>query len=92
MTRRDLLKHFGTMTAAAIALPIDLDRLIWVPKPIITVPSMPGISMRFIGNQHVSGYSVMLLAEGGVWRMAEWPSGHTIEWPVPAAVVNTIRG
>jgi len=39
MTRRDLLKRFGTMTAAAIALPIDLDKLIWVPKPIITVPA-----------------------------------------------------
>lgn len=42
MTRRDLLKHFGTMTAAAIALPhLDLDKLIWTPKPIVVVADMP---------------------------------------------------
>lgn len=46
MTRRDLLKRFGTMTAAAIALPhLDLDQLIWTPKPIVVVPSMPTPAM-----------------------------------------------
>lgn len=46
MTRRDLLKRFGTMTAAALALPmVDVDQLVWVPRPIVTVPTMAAVEM-----------------------------------------------
>lgn len=38
-TRRDLLKFL--MSAAVAESMVDWERLIWTPKPIITVPAMP---------------------------------------------------
>lgn len=42
MNRRDFL--FRVLSGAvgmALGAELDLDRLLWVPKPIITVPAMP---------------------------------------------------
>jgi len=42
MGRRDFLARLlGSAAGAAIASTVDLDRLLWVPTPIITVPAMP---------------------------------------------------
>ncbi len=38
MTRRDWLK---LLLAAPIAATVDVEKLLWVPKPIVTVPAMP---------------------------------------------------
>lgn len=38
MHRRDLLK---LLLASAVAEAIDVEKLLWVPKPIITVPALP---------------------------------------------------
>lgn len=38
ITRRDLLR---ILLAAPIAATVDVERLLWVPKPIIVVPAMP---------------------------------------------------
>lgn len=38
MNRRDLLR---LILAAPIAAVVDVERLLWTPKPIITVPAMP---------------------------------------------------
>lgn len=38
LTRRDLLRW---LLAAPIAATVDVEQLLWVPKPIITVPAMP---------------------------------------------------
>lgn len=38
MTRRDLLK---LLLSSAIAESIDVEKLLWTPKPIITVPTLP---------------------------------------------------
>lgn len=38
MTRRDLMR---LMLASALAEAIDVEQLLWVPKPIISVPAMP---------------------------------------------------
>lgn len=38
ITRRDILK---ILLASPIAATVDVEQLLWVPKPIITVPEMP---------------------------------------------------
>lgn len=38
MIRRDWLK---LLLAAPIAATVDVEKLLWVPKPIVTVPAMP---------------------------------------------------
>lgn len=38
VTRRDMLR---ILLAAPIAATVDVERLLWVPKPIIVVPAMP---------------------------------------------------
>lgn len=38
MTRRDLLKFLLT---TAVAEAVDVEKLLWVPKPIVTVPALP---------------------------------------------------
>lgn len=38
MTRRDLLR---LLLAAPIAASLDVEKLLWVPKPIVVVPAMP---------------------------------------------------
>lgn len=38
LTRRDLLR---LLLAAPIAAAVDVEQLLWTPKPIITVPAMP---------------------------------------------------
>lgn len=39
MNRRDFLR---ILLASPIAATVDVEALIWTPKPIITVPAMPG--------------------------------------------------
>ena len=42
MDRRSFLRLLGSgAVGAAIGAELDLERLLWVPKPIITVPAMP---------------------------------------------------
>jgi len=42
MNRRSFLRFLLASAAAeAVAETIDIERLLWVPKPIITVPAMP---------------------------------------------------
>ena len=38
LTRRDLLRHLFALPMAA---QVDLEQLLWVPKPIVTVPAWP---------------------------------------------------
>jgi hypothetical protein len=38
ITRRTLLK---LLLSSALAEAVDVEKLLWVPKPIITVPDMP---------------------------------------------------
>ncbi len=38
LTRRDLLRM---LLASPIAAAVDVEQLLWTPKPIITVPAMP---------------------------------------------------
>lgn len=38
MTRRDLMR---ILLASAIAESVDVERLLWVPKPLVTVPTLP---------------------------------------------------
>lgn len=38
MTRRDLMR---LLLASAIAEVVDVERLLWTPKPIVTVPALP---------------------------------------------------
>ncbi len=38
LTRRDLIK---LLLAAPIAATVDVEQLLWVPKPIVVVPTMP---------------------------------------------------
>lgn len=38
MTRRDLLR---LLLASPVAALVDVEQLLWTPKPIITVPRMP---------------------------------------------------
>lgn len=40
MTRRDLLR---LLLASAAAEAVDFERLLWTPKPIVTVPAMPEV-------------------------------------------------
>lgn len=81
MTRRDLLKHFGTMTAAAIALPmVDVDRLIWTPRPIITVPALTGDVFRY---EFVAS---TLFAEGCTWTVVD-----EVVVPVNYAMANPVE-
>jgi hypothetical protein len=54
MTRRDLLK---LLLASAIAEAVDVEQMLWTPKPIITVPAM----RRRLDPE----YRRWLLAEGG---------------------------
>lgn len=37
-TRRDFLKY---LLATPLAMELDVEKLLWVPKPIITVPELP---------------------------------------------------
>jgi hypothetical protein len=38
LTRRDVLRY---LLMTPMALTLDVEQLLWVPKPIIVVPSMP---------------------------------------------------
>lgn len=40
MRRRDLLKY---LLATPLAATLDLEQLLWVPKPIVVVPALPPI-------------------------------------------------
>ena len=60
LSRRDLLRHLLMLPMAAT---LDVEQLLWVPKPIVTVPALPpawvgGINAAtysFWRNQQVSG-------------------------------------
>jgi hypothetical protein len=42
VNRRDFIARLlGTAAGAALGATLDLDKLLWVPKPIITVPTFP---------------------------------------------------
>ena len=43
-TRRDLLR---LMLASAVAEVVDVEKLLWVPKPIITVPGIVGVDWGY---------------------------------------------
>ncbi len=50
MTRRDLLK---ILLASAVADALDVERLLWVPRPIVTVPAMlDPTKIRFAMRDH----------------------------------------
>lgn len=48
MRRRDFLKIL--LAAPAIAATVDVEQLLWEPKPMVTVPEMPA-PMRFDGHE-----------------------------------------
>jgi hypothetical protein len=41
MDRRSFLRH---LLMLPIAAQLDVERLLWVPKPLVVVPAMPAIS------------------------------------------------
>lgn len=43
MTRRDLLRY---LLATTLAATVDLEHLLWTPKPIITVPALPRLAFH----------------------------------------------
>jgi hypothetical protein len=47
MDRRTFLRH---LLALPIAAQLDVERLLWVPKSIITVPALPRISFDEINE------------------------------------------
>lgn len=50
MNRRDFIARLlGTAAGAALGATLDLDKLLWVPKPIITVPANFKISGQHMG-------------------------------------------
>lgn len=69
MNRRAFLQLLTTgAIGAGLAESIDLERLLWTPKPIITVPAMPkamGMSVRFVRewdallSKHVNRFGVV---------------------------------
>lgn len=61
MTRRDLMK---ILLGTAIAEAVDVERLLWTPKPIITVPAM-GTPVYRVGRDGIR-YMIGKLPEG-VW-------------------------
>lgn len=84
MTRRDLILRFGTMTAAAIALPIDIDQLIWTPKPIITVPALPTVfthTAKGFGYELIVYYDLKGDVQGEWWK-SQPPPGVGGSFPV----------
>jgi hypothetical protein len=48
MTRRDLLRALLAIPAMAA---LDVEQLLWVPKPIIVVPAMPMFGRHIIGEE-----------------------------------------
>lgn len=62
MDRRTLLK---LMLSSALAEAVDFEKLLWVPKPIVTVPAMP----RFIvdGNIFSQRWSTERAAMEWIW-------------------------
>lgn len=43
MNRRDFVRRLvAGLAGTAVATELDLERLLWVPKPMIVVPAMPG--------------------------------------------------
>lgn len=49
MDRRLFLRRLASgLVGATIAPDIDLERLLWVPKPMIVVPAMPAVVHRFV--------------------------------------------
>lgn len=74
MNRRDLLK---LLLAAPIAATLDVEKLLWVPKPIIVVPAMSAIHipvgtlMYYGANGALRWFSTVKEALGnmpaGVW-------------------------
>jgi hypothetical protein len=52
VTRRDLLR---ALLALPIAATLDVEQLLWVPKPIIVVPAMP-VNTRITGETVVRAW------------------------------------
>ena len=63
MNRRDLLKW---MLASPLAATVDVERLLWVPKPIVVVPTMP--TLPPVHTIFMYGSSAFTYSEG----MSHW--------------------
>lgn len=48
-SRRDFLK---LLLAAPIAATVDVEKLLWVPRPMVTVPAMPSILPMTLTDFH----------------------------------------
>ncbi len=57
LSRRDLLK---ILLGSAMAATLDVEKLLWIPKPIITVPEILNFTSQYLDepNQYVIGYQV----------------------------------
>ncbi len=70
--RRTLLK---TLLGLPIALTLDVEQLLWVPKPIVTVPAYPGLitgQILFSGNlQALNPWRLALITDID-WRDEHW--------------------
>lgn len=49
MTRRDLLR---LLLVSAVAEAVDVEKLLWVPKPIVTVPELPYHKVTAVVHRH----------------------------------------
>ncbi len=70
MRRRDLLRLLLSTPALALA-DLDVERLLWVPKPMVVVPAMPALlsereamlrMMTVAGEAHADLMDRMVLA------------------------------
>lgn len=84
MNRRSFLKMLGLGTTALVAgAELDLERLLWVPKPMVTVPDMAGAVAR--GNAFVTPEwlvsEMRRLAEDNYLRASTVYRPYDPEWP-----------
>lgn len=72
MNRRDFLRRVLSGAAGlAIGADLDVERLLWVPKPIITVPAMPvecGVPIEWITTECLRMFKNQMIVAGAFDR------------------------
>lgn len=94
MRRRDFLR---LLLASPIAATLDVERLLWVPSPLVTVPAMPAalVGNRFVTPECVTalGFSLRfvkqynVLADQNLTRI-DWAAGPLVTVPRPRVHVS----
>ena len=86
MNRRDLLTRLLTGAAGlAIGAELDIERLLWVPKPIITVPAMP--SSGVLSTDWITREALRVLEN----NLMSWQDGRTYDDQFASRFSDTLR-